>query len=59
MVQALDVAEKYGNYQAAVDAWYNALLMRKDDPALVSKISEAESKLRQQQLQDNMKQALE
>ena len=54
-----DVAEKYGNYQAAVDAWYNALLMRKDDPALVSKISEAESKLRQQQLQDNMKQALE
>jgi len=54
-----DVAEKYGNYQAAVDAWYNALLMRKDDPALVAKISEAEIKLRQQQLQDNMKQALE
>ncbi len=54
-----DVAEKYGNYQAAVDAWYNALLMRKEDPALVAKISDAESKLRQQQLQDNMKQALE
>ena len=54
-----DVAEKYGNYQVAVDAWYNALLMRKDDPILVSKISEAETKLRQQQLQDNMKQALE
>ena len=54
-----DVAEKYGNYQAAVDAWYNALLMRKDDPALVAKISDAETKLRQQQLQDNMKQALE
>ena len=54
-----DVAEKYGNYQSAVDAWYNALLMRKEDPALVAKISEAESKLRQQQLQDNMRQALE
>lgn len=54
-----DVAEKYGNYQAAVDAWYNALLMRKEDPSLVAKISEAETKLRQQQLQDNMKQALE
>ena len=54
-----NVAEKNGDYQAAVDAWYNALLMRKDDTTLVSKISEAETKLRQQQLQENMKQALE
>ena len=54
-----DVAEKNEDYQAALDAWYNALLMRKDDPALVAKISEAESKLRQQQLQENMRQALE
>lgn len=54
-----NVAEKSGDYQAAVDAWYNALLMRKDDPSLVAKISEAEAKLRQQQLQENMKQALE
>ena len=54
-----DVANKQGNYQAALDSWYNSLLMRKDDPALVTKISEAESKLRQQQLQENMKQALE
>ena len=53
------VAEKEGDYQAAVDAWYNALLMRKDDPELVARISEAEGKLRQQQLQDNMRQALE
>ena len=54
-----NVAEKNGEYQAALDAWYNALLMRKDDTTLVTKISEAESKLRQQQLQENMKQALE
>ena len=54
-----DVANKQGDYQTAVDAWYNSLLMRKDDPALVAKISEAETKLRQQQLQNNMKQALE
>lgn len=53
------VAEKNGDYQAAVDAWYNALLMRKDDPELITKISDAEAKLRQQQLQENMKQALE
>ncbi len=54
-----DVADKNEDYQAALDAWYNALLMRKDDPALVAKISEAESKLRHQQLQENMRQALE
>ena len=54
-----NVAEQNGDYQAAVDAWYNSLLMRKDDPTLVAKISEAEAKLRQQQLQENMKQALE
>ncbi len=54
-----EVANEQENYQAALDAWYNALLMRKNDPALVAKISEAEEKLRQQQLQENMKQALE
>ena len=54
-----DVAQEAGDYQKALDAWYNALLMRKEDPDLVVKISEAESKLRQQQLQANMKQALE
>ncbi len=54
-----EVANKQGNYQAALDAWYNALLMRKDDPALVTKISDIESKLREQQLQESMKQAME
>lgn len=54
-----NVAEKTGDYQAALEAWYNALIMRKDDPALVDKIADVETKLRQQQLQTNMKQALE
>lgn len=54
-----NVAEKEGDYQTALEDWYNALLMRKEDPALVAKISEAEAKLRQQQLQTNMRQALE
>ena len=54
-----NVAEENGEYQKAVDAWYNSLLMRKDDPKLVSKIAETESKLRKQQVQEAMKQALD
>ena len=52
-------AEKAGDYQKALDAWYNALLMRKDDPRLVSKIAEAENKLRKQQVEESMRQALD
>ena len=54
-----DVAEKNGDYQKALDAWYNSLLMRKDDPSLMAKISDAENKLRKQQVQESMKQALD
>lgn len=54
-----DVAYDEGDYQRALDAWYNALLMRKDDPKLVAKISDTENKLRKQQVADSMKQALE
>ncbi len=54
-----DVAYEKENYQDALDAWYNALLMRKDDPKLVAKISETENKLRKQQVADSMKQAME
>lgn len=54
-----DVAEQNGDYQKAVDAWYNSLLMRKDDPKLVAKIAETENKLRKQQVQEAMKQALD
>ncbi len=54
-----DVAYEEGDYQRALDAWYNALLMRKDDPKLVAKISDTENKLRKQQVADSMKQAME
>ena len=54
-----DVAYEEGDYQRALDAWYNALLMRKDDPKLVAKISDTENKLRKQQVADSMKQALD
>ena len=54
-----DVAYEEGDYQKALDAWYNALLMRKDDPKLVAKISDTENKLRKQQVSDSMKQAME
>ena len=54
-----DEAEKDGDYQKAIDAWYNSLLMRKDDPALVAKINDAENKLRQQQVHEYMQQAME
>ena len=52
-------AEKAGDYQKAIDAWYNSLLMQKDDPKLVAKIEAAEKQLRQQQIQDYMQQAME
>lgn len=54
-----DVAYEKGDYQAALDAWYNALLMRKEDSKLVSKIAETENKLRKQQVEESMKQALD
>lgn len=54
-----EVAYEKEDYQAALDAWYNSLLMRKDDPKLVSKIAETETKLRKQQVEDYMRQALD
>ena len=54
-----EVAYEKGDYTAALDAWYNSLLMRKDDPKLVAKIADAETKLRKQQVEDSMKQALD
>lgn len=54
-----EVAYKDGEYQKALDAWYNALLMRKDDPDLVAKISDTENKLRKQEVETSMRQALE
>ncbi len=64
-----DIAQEYarrGNvaydkqkYQDALDNWYNALLIRKDDPALVNKIAQTENLLRKQQVQESMQQAME
>ncbi|MBR2865931.1 MAG: hypothetical protein IKC13_06670 [Elusimicrobiaceae bacterium] len=44
-----DVAYDKVNYQEALDNWYNALLIRKDDPSLVNKIAQTENLLRKQQ----------
>lgn len=64
-----DIAQEYtrrGNvaydkldYQTALDNWYNALLIRKDDPALVNKIAQTENLLRKQQVKDAMEQAMD
>ena len=63
-----DIAQEYsrrGNvaydeqdYQRALDNWYNALLIRKDDPALVNKIAQTENLLRKQQVKDAMEEAM-
>ncbi len=47
------------DYQTALDNWYNALLIRKDDPSLVNKIAQTENLLRQQQVKEAMEQALD
>ena len=54
-----EVAYEKEDYQSALDAWYNSLLMRKDDPKLVAKIAETETQLRKQQVEEYMKQALD
>ncbi len=47
-----------GDYQEALDNWYNALMIRKDDPALVNRIAQTENQLRKQQVQEGMEQAM-
>lgn len=47
-----------GNYQEALDNWYNALMIRKDDSALVNRIAQTENQLRKQQVQEGMEQAM-
>lgn len=53
-----DNAYDNGQYQTALDNWYNALMIRKDDDSLVTKISETENVVRKQQVQDAMQQAM-
>lgn len=53
-----DNAYDNGQYQTALDNWYNALMIRKDDASLVTKISETENVVRKQQVQEAMQQAM-
>ena len=53
-----DEAYEKKDYQKALDNWYNTLLIRKDDPALVNKIAQTENLLRQQQVKESMEQAM-
>ncbi len=53
-----NVAYDQQDYQRALDNWYNALLIRKDDPALVNKIAQTENLLRKQQVKEAMEEAM-
>lgn len=46
------------DYQGALDNWYNTLLIRKDDNALVNRIAQTENLLRKQQVEAAMEEAL-
>ncbi|MBQ7908753.1 MAG: hypothetical protein IJ311_04590 [Elusimicrobiaceae bacterium] len=54
-----NVAHEKMDYQTALDNWYNALLIRKDDPTLVNKIAQTENLLRKQQVKEAMEQAMD
>lgn len=47
------------DYQGALDNWYNALLIRKDDAALTNRIAQTENILRKKQVEESMQQALD
>ncbi len=53
-----DVAYRKGDYVTALDQWYSALLIRKDDSALLSKISTAETEYRNMQVKEAMTEAM-
>lgn len=53
-----NVAYDEQDYQRALDNWYNALLIRKDDPTLVNRIAQTENLLRKQQVQQAMEEAM-
>lgn len=54
-----NVAYEKKDYQEALDNWYNALLIRKEDPTLANKIAQTENQLRQQQVKDLMEKAMD
>ena len=53
-----DRAYDAGDYQKALDNWYNALMIRKEDASLVTKISQMENVVRKQQVQEYMEKAM-
>ena len=52
-------AYKQGDYQEALNQWYNVLLIRKDDPALNQKIAEVESLIKKEDSQKTIENAFE
>jgi len=54
-----DAAYAGGDQNKALDNWYNALLIRKDDGALVSKITKTEQQVKDADLQQAMKEGAE
>lgn len=50
-------AYKNGDYQEALNQWYNVLLIKKEDPDLTAKIAEVEGKLKQEELQKTLNSA--
>lgn len=50
-------AYKQGDYQEALNQWYNVLLIKKDDPALNLKIAEVEGLLRKEESQKALENA--
>jgi len=54
-----DAAYAEGKYDAALDQWYTALLMRKNDRGLTSKITRVEGEIRRTQLEAAMREGVE
>jgi len=53
-----DKASAEKNLRGALDQWYNAILISKNDPRLVAKISRAENDLRHQEAMRSLQRAL-
>ena len=47
-------AYKNGDYEEALNQWYNVLMIKKDDAELNAKIAEVEAKLKQEKLQTTL-----
>ncbi len=52
-------AYKQGDYQEALNQWYNVLLIKKDDPALNLKIAEVENKLKKEESEKTIEKAFD